>query len=164
MKRLVAACLLVACSTVSAFAQPAWDKLPDEVAAAVEVRNMHALGPRLQQAVLQISPVFMVPPPGPTITSRMLKTHNYVSVDLEAPFRIVALAPPLHKMPVTIYNVGDPALYMDSLFQNIEQQKVEGGVYHLRERRESFDPAVESPGEGRPLYIGFAGKTAAMGG
>ncbi|MFO7957725.1 MAG: hypothetical protein R6X33_11585 [Candidatus Brocadiia bacterium] len=163
MKKLVAAFLILALSTANALGQPAWDKVPEDVTAAVEVRDMHSLGPRLQQAVMRISPMFMIPPPGPTVTSQALKTHNYVSVDLEAPFRIIVLAPPLHETPVTLYRVNDPALYIDSLFQNIEQEKVEDGIHHLREQRESYDPTMDSPGEGRPLYIGFAGQTAAMG-
>lgn len=163
MKRLVAVLLVLALSTGNALAQPAWDKLPEDVTAVVEVRDMHNLGPRLQQAVMQISPMFMIPPPGPTVTSQALKTHNYVSVDLEAPFRVIVLAPPLHETPVTLYSVNDPALYIDSLFQNIEQEKLEDGIHHLREQRESFDPTMDSPGAGRPLYIGFSGQTAAMG-
>ncbi len=163
MRRLPAVLLVLACSAVSAVAEPAWERLPDGVVAAVEVRDVHTLGPRLQDAVRQVHPLFNIPPAGPALAAAALKTYNYVSLDLESPFRIILPAPPLHTAPVMLYRAHDPHAYIDSLFRNIEREKFEDDIHHLREELDSFDPSADSPAPGRPLYVGFVGQTAAMG-
>ncbi len=153
--------LAVALSCLLAPTHAAVQPLPEDVIAVVELPNVVATAPRLQQTAGQIQPGTVVPPVHQVAAVQLLKTQNPQTVDLSKPLRMVLLAPPRHMFPVTVFAVPDAAAYLESLRPNIQKQEEVDGVHVYQEESAPFGLGVPAPP--KPLCIGTVGQKAVMG-
>jgi len=117
MKRasvLCAVAVLMA-SAVAHGQTSALDRLPAGVVAVVESPNVMILDQNVAEFLQQVSPGAAVPPLSMMLPAAAFKTQDPFSVNMQAPVRLVVLAPPHHKAPVLVYSVPDVARYLDSL-------------------------------------------------
>jgi len=150
MKRasvLCAVAVLMA-SAVAHGQTSALDRLPAGVVAVVESPNVMILDQNVAEFLQQVSPGAAVPPLSMMLPAAAFKTQDPFSVNMQAPVRLVVLAPPHHKAPVLVYSVPDVARYLDSL-AGLQKQRDEGNVHVYTEG-------------GEPVVIGTAGTQAAL--
>lgn len=157
----VAVTLLV--SAVAHGQSPAIERLPDGVVLVAEVGDITSFDQNLAGLIRQIDATAMVPPVGQMIPAMVLKTMDPFSVNLQEPFRVVILKPPLHTSPVLVFGVADPVRYLDSLMPHIQKERQEGNVHVFRESAPDQGLGGGDAGEGEPLIIGLVGDRAAMG-
>jgi len=127
----------------------ALDKLPEGVVAVVESPNVMVLDQNVAEFLQQVSPGAAAPPLSMMLPAAAFKTQDPFSVNMQAPVRVVLLAPPRHMAPVLVYSVPDAARYLDSLVDSLEKQRDEGDVHVYSEW-------------GRPVVIGTSGAQAAL--
>ncbi len=161
MKKFCLLCLAVlAWGVPPAPAASSPERLPEEVMGLLEVNDLRASGPRLQELAVRVHPHLLVPSPQAIVRSRWLKTQNARSVDTSEPLRLLMLAPPLHREPVLLFTAEDTSLYLDSLLPTIRRIEESDGLHVFREANSRFP---EQRKEGRPLYIATAGSRVALG-
>jgi len=152
MRKASAVCAfvaLLACVAAEAQAGPL-ATLPEQVVALVEIGDVGALDQAVSTYAAMASPAGPIPPLAYVLPASVLKTVDPLSVDMNRPFRILVLAPPLHLKPVFVFGVPDPAEYLQSLAPGIKKVADQGDLH------------VFTDGD-RTIVIGTAGKRAVLG-
>ncbi|MGD2174677.1 MAG: hypothetical protein PVJ27_04680 [Candidatus Brocadiaceae bacterium] len=147
----------------AAMARPRTAELPDTVVAAVEVRQMASLGPRLQELALQIHPNLAMPSLSAGMAMGWLHTMNPGSVDMAQPLRLLRMAPPAHHASVLVFSVTDPALYLDSLTLTRAEGEDREGLLAYRESGLPYAPSPQGGQPGRLLFLATVGQQVVMG-
>ena len=148
--KMLCVAILLAASGVAQGQPAAAEKLPDQVVVFAEIHNMVSVGQKLQNLAMAIQPDAVIPPLAQLAPAMLLKTMNPAAVDLQKPFQVVILAPPLHRSVVLVFSIVDPETYLGSLLPTIQKVKDEGSLH------------VYTEGS-RPLIIGTVGNRAALG-
>ncbi len=148
--KMLCVVILLAVSGVAHGQPAAAQKLPEQVVVFAEIHNMVSVGQKLQNLAMAIDPNAVIPALAQVAPAALLKTMNPAAVDLQKPFQVVILAPPLHRSVVLVFSVADPQTYLGSLLPGIQKVKDEGSLH------------VYSEGL-RPLIIGTVGNRAALG-